>query len=261
MNRLTLLITAAVGRRPADPLARNAGFSLLEALIATFLMAIIMGALGTITAQWMPAWDRGVAALQRVAVFADCMDRVTADLAAAEVVSAGGDLPVFDGTAQSVVFVRTTLAPNSARGLEVVRIAQSSDDRGPLLVRSTAPFVPTIADGAELVFGDPVAMLRGPYRVSFSYAGADRVWHDDWRRAAQLPRTIRVLVRDAAASQTLAVSTSIPVHAELSARCAISLTRLGLVEQSLGKNAGAGSTLLTDCLGPSPAGTAAAGPL
>ena len=37
----------------------RAGFTLLEALVATALMGLILAALATITAQWLPNWDRG----------------------------------------------------------------------------------------------------------------------------------------------------------------------------------------------------------
>jgi general secretion pathway protein J len=242
--------TACCRHRPADATAPNAGFTLLEALIATLIMAIIMGALATVTAQWLPSWDRGVAALQRVEHFAVSLDRLTTDLAAAEIVSAGSGLPLFDGTELSVIFVRSTLAPDRSTGLEVVRIAATSDDSGPVLVRSTAPFVPTIDDATELSFSNPVVLIRGPYRMLFSYAGADRVWRDNWRRSAQLPRAIRVRVQDAATPTTLTMSTATLVHAELSAHCATSLMQLARVERGLGKNEGANATLLQECLGP-----------
>lgn len=219
-------------------------------MIATLMMVIILGALATITAQWLPGWNRGIAVLQRVELVAVGMERLTDDLAAAEYVSAGGDVPLFDGTELSVVFVRTTLNPSGGRGLEILQIAQTSEDGVPMLVRSTAQFVPTIAEVTELTFSNPVVLLRGPYRVLFSYAGTDRVWRDTWRGAAQLPRAIRIRVRDAATLQTLTVSTSTLVHAELSARCVMDLTRLDLVESKLGSNAGA-AALRSNCLGPS----------
>jgi general secretion pathway protein J len=205
---------------------RNAGFTLVEALFATLLMAVILGALATVTAQWLPNWDRGYARLHRAEALDVGLDRLVADLAAAEYVSsAGGDnVPLFAGAELSVTLVRTTLGPNSVTGLEVVQIAEASDDRGPALVRRTAPFVPLAGqsrDAIPLVFANPVVLLRAPYRVSFSYAGPDRVWRDTWRGEALLPRAVRVRVRDAGNSTTLAVSTSTFIHAELPARCTI----------------------------------------
>jgi general secretion pathway protein J len=203
--------------------AQNAGFTLIEALVATLLMAFILGALATVTAQWLGNWDRGFIHAQRVELLAAGLDRVVADLAAAEVVSPGGanDPPLFDGGELAVTFVRTALGPNTSTGLEVVRIAEAADGRGLALVRSTTPFAPSAAGarGDRLMFANPIVMIRAPYRLSFSYAGADHTWRESWHGQKQLPRAVRVLVRDAATSRTLAASTSTLVHAEIPARC------------------------------------------
>src|SRR5205814_2503760 len=61
-----------------------AGFTLVEALLATALMAAILAAIGTVTAQWLPNWNRGFASVQRSEAFAIGLERVVADLAAAE---------------------------------------------------------------------------------------------------------------------------------------------------------------------------------
>lgn len=211
----------------------NAGFTLVEALLATLLMSLIMAALATVTAQWMPSWDKGVERLQRVEALGLGLDRLAADLTAAEFVSAGPgigpgsgvtvDAPIFDGGALSVIFVRTTLSPNGGTGLEVVRIAETSDDdRGPVLVRSTAPFSPNVAGTGSvdgLLYSNPVAVIRAPYRVTFSYAGIDRVWRDTWHNQTELPRAVRIRLRDILTSTTLAVSTSTLIHAELPVHC------------------------------------------
>ena len=203
---------------------QSAGFTLLEALLATMLMVVILGTLATLTAQWLPNWDYGINRLQRDQLLAAGLERLVADLSAAEFVSDGSqnNNPVFDGNQLSVTFVRTTLGPNAFTGLEIVQIAETSDERGLVLVRRTAPFVPFSPGSrasSQRSFSNPVVVLRAPYRVTFSYAGADRVWRDSWHGALLLPRAVRVRVRDAATSRTLAASTSTLIHAELPARC------------------------------------------
>ena len=206
--------------------SRNAGFAIIEALVAALIMAFIVGALSTVTAQWLANWDRGFTRAQRVELLAAGLERMTADLAAAEFVSigtgAGNDGPRFDGAELSVTFVRTALGPNASNALEVVRISETKDGRGPLTVRMSAPFAP-VAAGAwasnQLNFSNAVVVVRAPYRVSFSYAGFDHMWRDTWRGAKQLPRAVRVSVRDAATSRTLAMSTSTFIRAEVPARC------------------------------------------
>ena len=227
--------------------SRNAGFTLVEAMVATLLMAFILAALATVTAQWLGNWDRGFIRAQRVELLAAGLERVVADLAAAEIVSPGGanEPPLFDGSELSVTFVRTALGPNTSNGLEVVRISEAADSRGPALVRMTAPFVPLAAGargGDRLNFANLVVMIRSPYRVSFSYAGTDHVWRETWRGAKQLPRAVRVSVRDAATSRILATSTSTLVHAEIPARCTWPTTTEcpGVVVSSNSSTGGAG---------------------
>src|SRR5258708_16054170 len=86
--------------------SRSAGFTIVEALVATLLMAFILAALATVTAQWLANWDRGFTRAQRVDLFAAGLERVVADLAAAEFASIGpgNDGPPVAGAELSVTF-------------------------------------------------------------------------------------------------------------------------------------------------------------
>jgi general secretion pathway protein J len=211
-----------IPRRPLDH--TTAGFTLLEALIATALMGMILAALAAITAQWLPNWSRGMARVQRSDHATLGLERLVADLAAAEFVPAGRQSrqPLFVGTDRSLIFVRTALGPNAGPGLEIVRVAEAVSERGPVLVRMRAPFVPAstaTVDRIEANFGDPVVLLRAPYRLSFAYAGPDRIWQDTWRQQMQLPKAVKLTLRDLETQRTLSVSTAASVHAELPAEC------------------------------------------
>jgi general secretion pathway protein J len=202
----------------------EAGFTLIEILVALTLMVGVLAALGSLTAQWLPNWNRGFAHVQRAELLERGLERLVADLAAAEFVSANGGTrqPLFDGDELSVRFVRSAIGPNTRPGLEFVRIAMMPDKRGPALVRTRAPYTilpsqMTIGDVTN--FADPVALLRQPYRVVFAYAGPDRVWRNTWRAADQLPSAVRVTVLDAATERRLAVSTAVMVHVDVAAEC------------------------------------------
>src|SRR5262249_57758427 len=60
----------AGARRMKNPRSRmdsgEAGFTLIEALAATVLMGIIVGALAIVSAQWLPNWSRGFTRVQRI---------------------------------------------------------------------------------------------------------------------------------------------------------------------------------------------------
>jgi general secretion pathway protein J len=199
---------------------REAGFTLIEMLIATMLMVFILTALVTVTAQWLPNWNHGMARMERAERFAFGLNRVVEDLSVAEFVPADitTKLPYFDGSELAVSFVRTAIGPSSRPGLEIVRFQEIADSGGPALVRLRAAYVPMDA-GAQVRFGDPVVLLRAPYRVMFAYAGADDNWQPVWRNAVELPKRVRITVRDGVTQQRLAVSTAALVHIDVPVVC------------------------------------------
>jgi general secretion pathway protein J len=201
--------------------AAEAGFTLLEVLLATLLMTLILAALATVTAQWLPNWNRGIARVQRAERVAIGLDRIVADLSVAEQVAVNGDakVPLFDGSELSVTFVRTALGPSARPGLEVIRLIEKADAQGLALVRERAPFMPMPSDG-QIRFADQVVLLRAPYRVTFSYSGPDQVWQPTWRGQPRLPERIRLAVRDGASGQVLAVSGAVILHITAPAECA-----------------------------------------
>jgi general secretion pathway protein J len=211
---------------PRKPRKRNgvAGFTMIEMLMVTALMGAILAALATVTAQWLPNWNRGMASVQRADALGGGLERIIADLSAAEFIPLGRGItqPLFEGGPLAVVFVRTALGPNARPGLEIVRIAEIGTDRGPAVVRTRSPYVPVSVEDFPSYrpnFADPVVLLRSPYRVTFSYAGADRVWHDAWPPSTELPKAIRVRLRDGATDRTLTVSTAVTVHADMPVDC------------------------------------------
>jgi general secretion pathway protein J len=202
----------------------EAGFTLIEALVALALTGLVLSALATLTAQFLPSWNRGIDRIQRSELISMSMQRIAADLAAAEFIPPGGDdkndkkrKPLFEGTPLSVTFVRTAIGPNAGIGLDVVRIGETTDSGRLVTVRTRAGFTP-LPQGAspseQLRLTDPVVLLRAPLRLSFAYAGPDKVFHENWHDADTLPVAIRLTVRDAASEHVLAVSTVTPVHVD-----------------------------------------------
>jgi len=211
----------AVPRLASD----EGGFTLLEALVALALMSMLLAMLATVTAQWMPGWKAGFDRVQRADLIGLGVDRIVADLAAAEFVSLGGAnaRPLFEGTPSSVTFVRSAIGPNASAGLEIVRLREAADARGRLLVRERVPFVPVTArdlDTGELEFTNPIVLVRPPFDVSFAFAGQDRIWHETWHDVMQLPNAVRVTVRNAISEQVLPVSTATLLNVNAPAECA-----------------------------------------
>jgi general secretion pathway protein J len=202
--------------------AGEAGFTLIEVLMATLLMTVILSALATVTAQWLPNWNRGMARVQRAERLAIGLERIAADLSVAEMTPINGDAKaplLFEGAELSITFVRTAVGPNTRPGLEIIRLIEKADDQGLALVRERAPFTPMPSD-AQIRFADQVVLIRSPFRVSFSYAGSDQVWQKEWRGQKKLPDMIRFSVRDIATGQVLAVTSATNVHVNAPAECA-----------------------------------------
>jgi len=203
----------------------ESGFTLLEALIAVALTGVLLMMLATLTGHWIANWKAGLGRAQGSDLLGLGIDRITADLAAAEYVSLGGDdaRTFFDGTESSVTFVRSAIGPNAAAGLEIVRLAETEDEqRGLVLVRSRASFAPVTTRGMEaglVEFTNPIVLLRPPYRVSFAFAGHDRVWKDSWQDGKQLPDAVRVTVRKASSDEILPVSTATTISVNVPAEC------------------------------------------
>src|SRR5581483_5628957 len=203
--------------KSSDPNCNAAGFSLIEALVALALTGFVLSALATLTAQWMPNWNRGIDRIQQSELIGISMQRIAADLAAAEFVPGSGasKKPLFDGAAQSVTFVRTSLGPNVGVGLDVVRINEDRDAGQLVTLRSRSSFVPLSPEGSlseQIHFSDPIILVRPPLRLSFTYAGPDQIFHDSWHDMDTLPVAIVLTLRDAASDRVLSVSTVTPVH-------------------------------------------------
>ena len=114
------------------------GFTLIETLVALALTGLVLSTLANITAQWMPHWNSGIDRIQRSEVLGIALQRIGADLAAAEYVPANRDTrrPLFDGSELSVMYVRTSLGPNAGTGLDVVRLGETTDRHEFVMVRS-----------------------------------------------------------------------------------------------------------------------------
>ncbi len=182
------------------------GFSLIEALAAVALTATILIAVSAIAGQWLPTWNRGFVNLQQADLLEIGIERIAEDVSAAEYVTPSADrpMPLFEGDTTSVTFVRSAAGPDAYPHLEIVRIAQGQGDRGSAIVRTRQRFAPQ----SPLALGDPVALIPPPLRVSFAYAGPDRVWVATWRGQQRLPDAVRIEVRDAA-NRVLAASTAV----------------------------------------------------
>jgi general secretion pathway protein J len=204
-----------------NPVLATAGFTLIEAMLGILLVGIILGALATVTGQWLPNWSRGMLGLQRVERIAVSVQRMISDISGAEMIAPEVDSKtiLFDGTQHAITFVRTAVGPNAKPGLEIVRLSENVEDQGLAMTRQHAVYAPMPPD-TRIRFADPVVLIRTPYRVYFSYAGPDGVWQQDWRSQPQLPQRIQISIRDTSTGRRTSFSEAALVHVNASAECA-----------------------------------------
>jgi general secretion pathway protein J len=213
-------MSSAMSKRRAGEL----GFTLIETIVALALTGLVLSALATITAQWLPSWNRGYSRIQRSETIGIALQRIADDLVAAEYVPVNREThkPLFEGSELSVTFVRTAYGPNAGPGLDIVRVGETTERREFVTVRSRVRFAPLPVGSSlseQLHFSDPVVLLHAPYRLTFAYAGPDRIWKSVWRGADKLPAMIRLTVRDAGSERVLSVSTIAPIHVQVPSDC------------------------------------------
>ena len=212
-------------RRRAHRHAGIAGFTLIEALVATALMGVVL-----------TRWLRSPANGCRIGIAGSCAPRA-ASLSASRS-SASSAMSRRRNTSRRAATPRTrcstALRPPSfscarrsdrmrGRASKIVRIAQIRDGN-----ESGAGQV----DGALHAAGRRTDTLRScrispirsrfcarPIVVSFAYAGRDGVWKDTWQNAPELPAVVRMTVREGDSDRALSVSTAALIHVDLSAAC------------------------------------------
>ena len=200
-----------------------AGFTIFEALAATVLMALVVSALGMMTSQWLPNWNRGINRHQSTEQLAVALDRLGRDVEAAEFASDEVEdrRPLFDGAPRRLVFVRTVAKPDATQGLEIVRLTEVETDRGSSLIRMTAPFkIHSSNDAKTPRFGDEVVLIKPPYRLKLSYRGANSEWSDAWRLQLLLPREVKLTIEGLTGRSLQSLSTSVRLRTQAPAACA-----------------------------------------
>jgi general secretion pathway protein J len=182
------------------PAPRDAGFTLLELLVAVTLFALLSVVLFGGLRFGIRASEIGTARLDWSAEIAAASGFLRNQLADAQPLErdSGGDQKVvaFDGEADSVEFVASPPAHLAAGGWHVLRLALERARDGNRLVLSW-----------RLVRGDPDATEASPAQrtvllervasVELAYFGAPNegdapAWHDRWQDAAVLPALVRL---------------------------------------------------------------------
>ena len=189
------------------PQGHEGGFTLIEALASVAVMALILLTLAAVSGQWLPHWRHGFQAVQNADLIAQSLDRIAADISAAEFakLDKGAAPPLFRGDADAVMFVRAASGPGAGPQLEYVRIGGSSTPQGLETQRTRADFAP----GPIGPFRNAVSVLHPPFRLAFAYQAPDGRWAASWGGLPTLPRAMRLTVNKGGA---LVAATAFLLH-------------------------------------------------
>jgi Tfp pilus assembly protein PilV len=187
------------GGRSARRRARasgEAGFSLVEALAAVvltaLLMSIILPAFGTIATRWMT----GQRTVEDADLWERAMVRLAADVgrAAALKVPTERDLVAFWRGDERQILFAAPVAGGGENAFEIVAYSIEPDDAGQSLVRRAGPYTAAGLDTPVRDLSNPIALASGPYRFRFDHVATDGRKATDWIRQKALPRRVELSV-------------------------------------------------------------------
>jgi general secretion pathway protein J len=218
-------------RRHERRSSARAGFTLIELLAALAIGAVIIAAVGALVHNVALTFDRGTRTVSNGERLILAVERLAADIGAARYVVIPGErgpTAAFIGEAASanegakVVFIGPGGIGSNSKGEEVVGLTVEQEDDVARLVRRSAAWPGPRTRIENVSLADPVILLEGKVLISFSFArlkdGA-LAWSDAWKGEPELPRFIRLGLRDAATGAAVIAATDFVIRADASAGC------------------------------------------
>jgi hypothetical protein len=202
--------------------------------------SIIVGA-AALTHHVVGHFDHGARGVDDAERFALAMERLARDFAAASYVAAKpGDAapspaarrspespaPVaFDGGAETLVFVSASaIGAHAAQEEAIMLSVESAGEAGVRLIRRRAPWLGSRVGLADARGQDPVTLLEGRFAMSFHYArimNGVAVWSDEWRGESELPRLVRLELKDPESDEIQLPGADFLLRADAPAACAL----------------------------------------
>lgn len=181
---------------------REAGFTLLELLIAVSLMVALFAMMAGTLGFGVTVWDRGESFANRSTELMIAQRFVRRRLSEALPLTHPGDerrrALAFQGKADVVRFVAGTLAHVGDEGPFLVELRSSRGGNG--LEFWWRRIQPDLSDFDDNTEGESRVLMADAIEAEFSYFGAnDRgnevEWQSTWEERVELPRLVRVRLR------------------------------------------------------------------
>ncbi len=203
-NNSSLLSGRTLRSRPTGGVSkREAGFTLLELLVALTLLGLVLAVIFGELRFTARAWDAADAKLDRNGELLSVHSFLRQRLQQVHVPQETGETDdldsaaVFDGDSRSMAFLATMPANVSAGGFYRISLSSPFDDQGNYLFLSWRPFA---EDGTRIVADtndNSRVLLRGVREIRFSYFGKTTEttapqWWDIWPSRDAAPSLIRL---------------------------------------------------------------------
>jgi general secretion pathway protein J len=182
----------------------EAGFTVVELLVALTLLSFLSVALFGTLRFGLTAWTRGGAHAEhseQIAMVQDLLRRLIADAYPLFLSADPRNLRIaFDGTSGALAFLAPTPLAIGGGGRSSFVLSTQHDGARASLVLATKP---ELADPASAATSTKKTLLADAQAIAFSYLGRRRSdpaaqWHDAWTGETEMPALVRLQVRFAA---------------------------------------------------------------
>jgi prepilin-type N-terminal cleavage/methylation domain-containing protein len=198
------------------------GFTLLELLAAMAVGAVVLAGLAGLIRNvglTFEAGTRGVGNAERLLL---AVERLAGDFASVRYLQKSADesvRAVFIGGPKKVAFVSAAGVAANLSGEEVVILEVEESGELSRLVRRRSRWLGARTPLAEVKPTDPVVLIEGRLQIAFAYADQALVWKDRWVDAPDLPRFVRLLMRDKTTGATTFGFPDFPIRSDAPPAC------------------------------------------
>jgi prepilin-type N-terminal cleavage/methylation domain-containing protein len=226
-------------------LARDSsgGFTLLELLAALAVGSVVLAAVAGLIRNVGLSFEAGTRNVGHAERLLLGLERMTADLASARFLlktTDQGVRSIFAGGPRNLAFVSAAGVTSASMGEEMVLLDVEEAGEVSRLVRRRLPWLGHRTP-ADVKPRDAVVLLEGPLRISFAYADRALVWTDRWIDKPDLPRYVRMVLRDRATGAVLFHAPDFEIRANAPPPCSKAEATLDCIPAATPPGAGSPS--------------------